>query len=209
MVYTRVWAKAILGGLLLLTSLLIACNIWVVVSTQNEVFSNLAHIRPSQYGLVLGTSPRRTDGTTSSFFNKRIEAAALLYHQGKVKQLILSGTRDRQYYNEPLTMKTALMILGVPEKVITLDEKGINTLNSIKRAKGILGIKKTIIVTQRFHSYRASYISRQCGVKALVFVAGDAAHPIFTRTSFREFLARVKALIDLHVLRKHRSNSYG
>ena len=203
MANTGIWVKATLGGLLALTSLLTACNLWVVVCTQDAIYSDLVQVSPSQYGLVLGTSPRHINGTASSFFDKRIEAASQLYHHGKVKHLILSGTHDRQYYNEPMAMKAALLKRGIPVEAITLDEKGDNTLASIKRAKTILGIQEMIIITQRFHSYRASYISHHCGVKAVVFTADDATHPIFARTSFREFLARVKGLIDLHVLRKH------
>jgi len=204
----KTWIKAILGGLLVVVSLLITCNLWVILHTQTAIYSDLQQVGTSPYGLVLGTSPRRIDGTASPFFDKRIETAALLYRQGKVKHLVLSGTHDRQYYNEPLVMKNVLLKLGVPAAAITLDIEGTNTLASIGRAKTILGIQEMIIITQRFHGYRALYTSRQCGVKALVFAAGDAAHPIFTRNSFRELLARVKVLIDLHVLRKHHSNSY-
>lgn len=202
----RAWTKAALGGLLILTGLLITCNLWVVICTQESIYDDLRKVHPGYYALVLGTSPKRIDGTASPFFNKRVEAAALLYHHGKVKHLVLSGTHDRQYYNEPLAMKSALVKLGVPAKAMTLDIEGDNTLASIKQAKTMLGMQEIIIITQRFHSYRASYISRHCGIKALVFTAGDTIHPIFTPNSFRELLARVKVLVDLHLLRKHRLN---
>lgn len=203
MAYKKACAKAILGGLLILVSLLIACNLWVITSTQTTIYSSLQQARPNRYGLVLGTSPKRVDGTASPFFDKRIATAALLYHRGKVKHLLLSGTHDRQYYDEPLAMKNALVKLGIPTEAITLDNKGTNTLTSIKRAKTEFGIQEMIIVTQRFHSYRASYISQHCDVKSLVFVTGNTAQPVFTRTFVRELLARVKVLIDLHVLHKH------
>lgn len=196
-----------LGGLVIVVSLLIACNLWVILRTQAAVCSDLKQVRISPYGLVLGTSPKRVDGTASSLFDKRIEAAALLYHHGKVKHLILSGTHDRQYYNEPVAMKNALVKLGVPVSAMTLDVKGTNTLASIRRARARVGEQAMIVITQRFHSYRASYISHCCGIKSLAFTAGDVAHPIFTRTSFREFLARVKVLVDLHVLRQHHLGS--
>ncbi|MEM9417281.1 MAG: ElyC/SanA/YdcF family protein [Bacteroidota bacterium] len=186
-----------------------ACNLWVIVHTQKALYSSLKQIRPTKYGLVLGTSPRCLNGTVSTLFDKRVATAAWLYQQGKVEHLVLSGTHDRHYYNEPLAMKKILVKQGIPAEAITLDIEGTNTLASIRRAKKILGIKEMVIITQRFHGYRALYISHCCNVKASVFAAGDVAHPIFTRTSFRELLARVKVLIDLHVLHKHRSNSDG
>ncbi|MHA7877580.1 MAG: SanA/YdcF family protein [Bacteroidota bacterium] len=184
--------------------LVIACNFWVIRHTQERVCSNIQQVYAQTYGLVLGTSPKRADGVASAFFNQRIAMASLLYQQGKVQQLILSGTRDRQYYNEPIAMQKALINLGVPEKRMILDIEGENTLASIKRVKKICGAKQLIIITQRFHAYRALYISQYCGISALVFVEEGTTSFSLHRTWLRECLARVKALIDLHILQKHR-----
>jgi SanA protein len=154
---------------------------------------------------VLGTSPTHVNGTSNAFFNKRIEAAASLYQHGKVKLLVLSGTHDRQYYNEPIAMQRALVKLGVPNKAMILDMKGENTLASVKRVKALCGAHKLTIITQRFHGYRALYISRYCGIPALVFAAEDATPFAMIRIWLRESLARVKALIDLHVLHQHQT----
>ncbi len=199
----RLWVILILGGLLVLAGLVIVCSAWIIYRTQSAIYNDLQQVSPSTYGLVLGTSPKRTDGVASVFFNKRIEAAALLYKQGKVQYLILSGTHDRQYYNEPVAMQKALLKRGVPQEAILLDIEGNNTLASIKRAKKVFGLNKLTIITQRFHGYRAMYISHCCGVKAFVFAAENAGPFAITRTLIRELLARVKVLIDLHVLQKH------
>lgn len=154
---------------------------------------------------MLGTSPKRVDGSASAFFNKSIEAAASLYQHGKVQLLVLSGTHDLQYYNEPIAMRQAMVKLGVPTKAIILDMKGKNTLASIKRVKALCGAHKMTIITQLFHGYRALYISQCCGIDALVFVEKDATPFALNRTLLRECLARVKALIDLHVLHRHQT----
>ena len=205
MTHLQLWTKTALGGLLVLLGLIIACNFWVIVHTQEGVYSDIQQVRAQVYGLVLGTSPKRVDGTANASFNKRIEAAASLYQHGKVQTLVLSGTHDRQYYNEPIAMRKALVKLGVPKNSMILDMKGSNTLASIKRVKEICGAHKLTIITQRFHGYRALYISRCCGISALVFVEEDATPFAFTRTLLREFLARVKVLIDLHVLHLHQT----
>ena len=203
MAYVRAWIRTVVGGLLAWGGLVTVGNFWIIAHTQTAIYSDLHQVRPHKYGLVLGTSPKLRDGKDSAFFDQRIAAAALLYQHGKVKHLVLSGTHDRQYYNEPLAMKKALVKLGIPAAVITLDIEGTNTLAAIKRTKKILAIQEMTIITQRFHGYRALYISRHCDIPAWVFAADDASHFSFTRTSFRELLARVKALIDLHVLQKH------
>lgn len=203
MAYVRAWTKTMLGGLLAGGVLVMGCNFWIIAHTQAKVYSALQQVPPSKYGLVLGTSPKRIDGVASVFFDRRVEAAALLYQHGKVQYLVLSGAHDRQYYNEPVAMQKALVKLGVPEEAISLDIEGANTLASIKQAKKFLGNYPLTIITQRFHGYRALYISRYCGLNALVFAAKDTGPFVLTRTLLREFLARVKVLIDLHVLQKH------
>ncbi len=204
MTHLQLWTKITLGGLLVLLGMIIACNFWVVAHTQRGIYSNIQQVHAQTYGLVLGTSPKRVDGRVSAFFNKRIEAAALLYEHGKVQYLMLSGTHDRQYYNEPIAMQEALVKLGVPKKATILDMEGKNTLASIKRAKALYGVNELTIITQRFHGYRALYISRYCGINTLVFVEEPTMPVAITRTLLREYLARVKALIDLHILQKHR-----
>lgn len=204
MMHLQVWKKITLDVLVVLLGLLLACNCWIITHTQKSIYSDMQQVNAQVYGLVLGTSPKRVDGTSSAFFNKRMEAAALLYLHDKVQYLILSGTYDRQYYNEPIAMQAALAKLGVPKKATILDMQGKNTLESIKNAKAIYGVKKLTIITQHFHGYRALYISQQCGINALVFMEETATPFTLTRTWLRECLARVKALIDLHVLQKHR-----
>lgn len=204
MEYVWSWVKTMLGGLLVLLSLVTSCNLWIIVRTQEHIYNDIQQVSAQVYGLILGTSPTRTDGTASLFFNKRIEKASLLYQHGKVQYLVLSGTHDRQYYNEPMIMQSALVKLGVPKEVLILDIKGNNTLASIKRIKAICGSQPLIIITQRFHAYRALYISQYCGIPALVFAEEGETSFDLHRTWLRECLARVKVLIDLHILRRHR-----
>jgi SanA protein len=204
MMHLQVWKKTTLDVLVVLLGLLLACNCWIITHTQEAIYSDIQQVNAQVYGLVLGTSPKCVDGTSSAFFNKRMETAALLYLHNKVQYLILSGTYDRQYYNEPIAMQAALEKLGVPKRATILDMQGKNTLESIKNAKAIYGVNKLTIITQHFHGYRALYISQHCGINALVFMEEPAIPFALTRTWLRECLARVKALIDLHVLQKHR-----
>ena len=208
MMHFQVWKKTTLGVLIILLGLVFACNYWIITHTQDSIYSDIQKVNVQVYGLVLGTSPKRVDGTSSAFFNKRMEAASLLYRHGKVQYLILSGTRDRQYYNEPIAMQAALVKLGVPKEATILDMQGNNTLESIKNAKALYGINKLTIITQHFHGYRALYISQHYGINALVFMEETAIPFALTRTWLRECLARVKVLIDLHKLQKHRHPTF-
>jgi SanA protein len=175
-------------------------NVWVVKSTEKKVYSDSSSLPEKRVALVLGTSHRTVKGKPNPFFEKRMETAAHLYHEGKVSHFILSGDNRTQYYNEPMTMKRALVSKGVPENVITLDYAGLRTLDSIVRSKAVFGQEKIIIITQPFHCYRALFISDFYDIDA---IAMEAAEPDFEETPsvrIREYFARAKAVLDLYIL---------
>lgn len=175
-------------------------NLWIIFATHNSIKSQVEDIADNSVGLVLGTSKRTVGGQANPYFDNRILAAASLYKSGKVKHLILSGDNRTKYYNEPLDMKKALIKLGIPEDAITLDYAGLRTLDSVLRCKEIFGQSRIVIVTQRFHSYRAVFISQFYDIEAQAFTAENIPlHKAFN-VMFREYLARPKAVLDLYVM---------
>lgn len=193
----RVFFGAVLGVVLLV----VGCNVWIVMSTEGRVYSDVAKLPPNRIALVLGTSHRTTTGGPNPFFHKRIEMAARLYHEGKVEHFILSGDNSSRYYNEPMEMKKALENRGVPSSVITLDYAGLRTLDSVVRSKKIFGQDKITIITQPFHSYRALFISRYYDIDAVAMVAEDPTLEESFRVHLREYFARTKAVLDLYVFK--------
>lgn len=186
--------------LLLFFTLLLGSNIWVVVSTRNQVYTDILSLPSNKVALVLGTSHKTMAGDPNPFFEKRIETAYHLFEEGKVKHFIVSGDNRSIYYNEPLRMQKALIKKGVPSSSITLDYAGLRTLDSIIRSKEIFGQDKLTIITQSFHSYRAVFISNYYKIDAVAMVA---AEPDFDETPgvrIREYFARFKAIMDLYLL---------
>jgi len=178
-------------------------NWYIVQQNQTKVIRNIEQVPAKRVGLVLGTSKRTVQGGSNPYFMARIEAASQLFKQGKVQHLIVSGDNTTQYYNEPEDMRKALVALGIPNKAITLDYAGFRTLDSIVRCKEVFGQDSVIIVTQRFHAYRALFLSRFYNIEAHAF---EAPMPYTTQQAanvlLREALARPKAVIDLYLLNK-------
>ncbi|MEA5457463.1 ElyC/SanA/YdcF family protein [Arcicella sp. LKC2W] len=191
-------------GFFLLLGVLLA-NIWIVLSTEKNNFYNLQKMPSNDVGLVLGTSKAIIGGKENKFFKYRMEAAARLYKEGKVKFLILSGNHDSVFYNEPNDMKKALMSLGVPENVMTLDFAGFRTYDSIIRCKEVFNQQKFTIISQPTHNARALFLAHELGVDAVAFAAQDV--PAGYKTYLREYLARPKAILDVYLLDRSKYSS--
>ena len=131
----------------------------------------------------------------------RVEAAADLYHAGKVQKLLLTGDNRFVDYNEPGVMRAYALELGVPDEDIVLDYAGRRTYDSCYRARAIFQIKAAVLVTQGFHQARAAYLCDQLGVKPVGFVADKRYYLRRLRLwwEIRETLASAVAWWDINV----------
>lgn len=177
-------------------------NVIIVQTTKDRIFSTVKETPKKQVALILGTSRYTHRGTTNLFFKYRIAAAADLYKEGKVKHIVVSGDNSLKEYNEPREMRKALMALGVPEAAITLDYAGFRTLDSVVRCKKVFGQDNIIIISQRFHVQRALFIAKKYDINAVALAAQDPPEKYSFKTRFREYFAKVKAVIDLYIIHK-------
>ena len=97
-------------------------------------------------------------------------------------------------------MQSALIALGVPAANLMRDGAGLRTLDSVVRAKEIFGLRRVTIITDRFHCYRAVFLARHFGLDAVGFPADPVSPKVSIKSRRREWLADVKALLDLYVL---------
>ena len=78
-------------------------------------------------------------------------------------------------------------------KDIFLDHAGVNTYDSLYRAKYIFEAKKIVIVTQKYHMYRALYLANKLDLDAVGIVADDIPQKmIMLKNEIREILSRDK-----------------
>lgn len=179
---------------------MLAANAWVVSATRSLIVDNIDRLERHDVGVVLGTSPFTRYGNRNLLFDHRMLAAAELYAAGKVRHLLVSGANPDHTYNEPRKMYQALRRLGVPDAAITLDFAGFRTLDSIVRARRVFDLERFVVISQRYHAYRALFIARHNGIRAVAYVRPeeDPRQPL--RAEAREYLARVMAVLDLFLL---------
>lgn len=188
-------------GFSLIVGLVLLANIWVIQSTYSQVYEELDSVPHNQVGLVLGTSPILSNGRPNLYFESRMAATAELFHAGKVNHLILSGDNGTKKYNEPEAMQQALLELGIPKERLTLDYAGFRTLDSVVRCQKIFGQDSFTIISQKWHNHRALFIANYYGLNAVAYNAPKVINATHKATN-REYLARVKAVLDIYILRK-------
>lgn len=194
--------RGLAWGALLFVLVVYGSNRWVINSTDSALYKDSALMPDNEVGLVLGCSPFVRSGKPNPQFHGRMKAAADLYRLGKVRRLILSGANPDQRYNEPKKMREALLELGVPSEAMVLDFAGDSTYESVTRARVVFGLDRLTIVTQKYHSYRALFLARKMGVRAVAFQAPiDGLPGPGFRHPPREVFARVAAVFDVLIYR--------
>ena len=130
-------------------------------------------------------------GTLSHMLQDRMDTAIALYKNGSVKILLLSGDGSGKW-SEVEYMKKYAVENGVAEEDIILDGEGFSTIETVRRAKDVFSVEKCVLVTQKYHLYRAIYSAEKLGMD----VAGARADVRTYAGQFyrdvREVLARVK-----------------
>lgn len=177
-------------------------NLHIIRANRTRLHDQIADIPARETGLVLGTSATLADGRPNLFFINRINAAAALYHAGKVRRLLVSGDNGRLDYDEPTAMKEALIARGVPASAITCDYAGFRTLDSVIRARDVFGLQSCTIITQRYHNARALEVARAHGIDAVGFCAKEIVLRHAPRARVREIASRTLAVLDLYVWHK-------
>lgn len=170
--------------------------------SEDYIYNDVSKIPACKTALVLGCSPKFSNGSPNLYFTYRMQKAFELYQAGKVTSFIVSGDNGTKYYNEPVEMTNALVELGIPKSIIYQDYAGFRTLDSVVRAKEIFSQTKLIVVSQEFHNRRAIFIGQSKGMELFGINATSPPAKSATKTDLRERLARVKTLLDLWLLNK-------
>jgi len=148
--------------------------------------------------LVLGAKVW-SDERLSLTLKDRVDYALKLYHAGKADKLLLSGDHGTKGYDEVNAMRHYAMEQGVPAENIFLDHAGFSTYESLYRARNVFMCESVVIVTQRFHLYRAVYIAKKFGLAVSGVNSDPRRYANEMQNEVREFFARVKDFFYVNV----------
>ena len=145
--------------------------------------------------IVLGC---RVNGETPSpMLSDRLTRGVELYDMNAAPKLLMSGDHGRVSYDEVNAMKQFAIDKGVPSEDVFMDHAGFSTYETMYRAKEVFAAKRVIIVTQKYHLYRAVYIAEQLGLEAYGVDSDLQSYIKQPYYNAREILARDKDFVKV------------
>ena len=189
--------KKILIALLVVVLLVGLCVLGINLYVKSSVSDRIVTVEKAKdlnadCIIVLGAG-LRPDGKPTWMLEDRIKVGDELYKNHAAPKIIMSGDHGRESYDEVNAMKKYAKSEGVPSKDIFMDHAGFETYDTMYRARDVFGAKKVIIVTQKYHLYRAMYAAKKLGLDAYGVSATKRKYDNkqWIR-DMREWLARVK-----------------
>lgn len=180
----------LLGVLGVLT--IFGINAYIISSSKKRIMSleEVSELKDVDCILILGAGVWGDRPTY--MLEDRLDYGITLYRMGASNRLLMSGDHGRKNYDEVNVMKDYAVNEGVLSSDVFMDHAGFSTYESLYRARDIFEAKKIIIVTQKYHLYRALYVADRLGLEAYGVASNPREYSGQGYRDAREVLARVK-----------------
>ncbi|MBQ1396054.1 MAG: YdcF family protein [Eubacterium sp.] len=130
--------------------------------------------------------------TPTDMLRDRLDTGIAMYRAGLAPKILLTGDNGTEVHNELHVMLRYCLDAGVPAEDIFCDHAGFSTSESVVRAAEIFGVERAIIVTQRYHEFRALFLAEGLGIDALGVSSDQHVYADLISQEVREILARNK-----------------
>ncbi len=174
----------------------IVCGVAVIginaymISYVSDYLLTVEDLESENFDCIMVLGAGLWDGEPSPMLQERLDFGMMAYETGCSPKFLMSGDHGREEYDEVNKMKDVVIEKGVPADNVFMDHAGFSTYESMYRARDIFQVEKMLIVTQKYHLYRAVYNARKLGIDAYGFDMEVLQYPFYN--DMREALARVK-----------------
>ena len=149
------------------------------------------------YVIILGCAIAK-DGTPLPLLRGRIDRAIQFSKEQfeatgkKIKFVTSGGKGDDECISEAESMKNYLLLQGIDEKDIILENKSVNTLENMRFSKALIEAdnngKNIVYSTTNYHVFRSGIYANKAGIKA-EGIAADTKWYFWPNAFIREFIA--------------------
>ena len=175
--------------------IILGINAYVKISTQKQIINKDEYSKLFDIDCIIVLGAGIWGDKPSPMLEDRLLEGINLYENNVSNKILMSGDHSRKEYDEVNIMKNYAIEKGIPSENIFMDHAGFSTYESIYRAKEIFKAKKVVIVTQKYHLYRALYIANKLGLEAYGVNSDPRQYAGETFRELREILARDKDFI--------------
>lgn len=173
---------------------MLCINFYIKLKTRKKIIVNTEEI-PNDIDCILVLGAGIWGDKPSPMLEDRLLQGIELYNNGVAPKIIMSGDHGKEEYDEVNVMKNFAIEKGVNSEDIFMDHAGFSTYESIYRAKEIFQAKKIVVVTQKYHIYRALYIADSLGIEAYGVSSDPREYVGQITREIREILARNKDFV--------------
>ncbi len=181
--------------IILLISIVMGINLYVVLSTRNNIINEEDAKKLSDVDCILVLGAGIWGDKPSPMLEDRLLEGIALYQNGVASKIIMSGDHGTKEYDEVNVMKQFAIDKEIPSEDIFMDHAGFSTYESLYRAKEIFQAKKVVVVTQQYHLYRALYVGKSLGLECYGVASDPRKYAGQFLREAREILARDKDFI--------------
>lgn len=180
---------------LIILILLFGINFFVITQTKGRILTEEQSKELEDVDCILVLGAGIWGDKPSPMLEDRLLQGISLYKNGVSSKIIMSGDHGQKDYDEVNVMKNFAIDREVKSEDIFMDHAGFSTYDSLYRAKEIFQAKKVIIVTQKYHMYRALYVAKQLGIEAYGVNSDPREYAGQSVRELREIVARDKDFI--------------
>lgn len=179
----------------LIGAYVLTVNFYVIFSQDEKVFTReeVTVMEDIDYVMVLGCGIK--NGKPSHMLEDRLLEGMAVANESENAKLLLTGDNSGPQYNEVGVMVEFCLEKGFDKNRIVTDDIGFSTGESMENLSRDYPDSKVVVITQKYHLYRALYITEQLEIDAVGVPSNPRKYANQIYFSLREILARNKDFI--------------
>ncbi len=184
---------------------LVSINVSIVKNAQ-QIYSPTT-VPTTSLAIIFGGGMKNNGTEMSDMQWDRVEVGAELFKNKKVERVMITGDDGWSKADEITAMHAQLIELGVPAEKISADPHGYRTYESCLRETSLYNVTSAIVISQSFHLPRIQYLCEHFGMYTTLVQADKREYESWWIQNAREWLARVKAVVQVEITKPGPMNS--
>lgn len=166
-VLKRKWIIAVIGGIVV---------VFVFLISMILVFASNCQVSNDEEAIIILGAGINGDEITPQLA-ERLDASICYYNENPEVIIVVSGGQGYgETTSEAVAMKQYLISKGIPEKAVLTENRSTSTYTNLNNSKQILDNYfdteyTVVIVTNRYHTFRAAKIAQKAGMNFSVLCA--------------------------------------